>query len=384
MHFEQYFPLGIVRGDAFVGREDEAAWLNRNIQAGVHTLLSAPRRYGKSSLVLYTLEHGHIGFIEIDLQLCRSAKAVEKKIIHGIEQIITQTVKEKDKVLKLAQSFFQKSHKQWKIGLKGFVEVMIEPERYEDIANNILTAFQFLESVLKAEGKKIVFFIDEIQEIHHLVESLEIQGAIRHFAQKTSQIVFIFSGSNRRLLTQMFNNKNMPLYQLCDYMSLNKIPESIYIDYLRKISKKTWNKVISNDVISTILELSGRHPRRTYHLCLYLWRLIDESKKAPVIEDVKKSWEKLIKSELKAVRFFLSKKSTSQLKILTYIALNHHTELTGKDAQRTLNLSSTAISKALQQLEEDDLIEHEDKAYTILDPLLKSVLSQYETELIDP
>lgn len=95
MQFEHHFPLGIAKGESFVGRTDEVLWLQKNIQAGVHTLLLAPRRYGKSSLVLYTLENNDVNYLEIDLQLCRSAKSVEKKVIHGIEKMIAKAVKKK-------------------------------------------------------------------------------------------------------------------------------------------------------------------------------------------------------------------------------------------------------------------------------------------------
>ena len=99
LQFEKYFPLGLARGEAFIGREEESQWLKRNVDAGIHTLLLAPRRYGKSSLVLHTLEKGNLAFIEMDLQLCRSAKSLEKKILHGIAQILGTIVKEKEKIL---------------------------------------------------------------------------------------------------------------------------------------------------------------------------------------------------------------------------------------------------------------------------------------------
>lgn len=280
-------------------------------------------------------------------------------------------------------SFFRKSNKQWKIGFKGFIEFTMEPERFDDVADNILTALEFLESILKTENKKIIFFIDEIQEIYQLQESLEIQGAIRHFAQKTKHVIFIFSGSNRRLLTHMFDDKNMPLYQLCDHITLNRIHREDYINYLRKIAKKTWGYVLADDVISALITISQRHPRRIYHLCLYLWRWVDTHKKVPSVSDIGQVWDKLVKSETKSIRFLLAKRNTSQLKLLVYIALEHRSELMGKVTQKTLNLSSTAISKALQQLEEEDLIVREDHSYDIIDPVMKSVLAQYETELID-
>ena len=292
LQFEHCFPLGIAKGKAFIGREQDAEWLQKNIQAGIHTLLLAPRRYGKSSLVLYTLTNSTTTFAELDLQLCRSAKSIEKKIMRGIEQIISSVVTEKEKILSAAKSFFKKNNKQWKIGLKGFVELTIEPEHYDDVPENILTALQFLEAVLSHENKKAIIFMDEIQEIIQIESSPEIQGAIRHFAQKASCVVFIFSGSNRRMLRHMFNDNTMPLYQLCDVITLDKITEKAYVDYLRKISEATWGTVISDEVIAEIISVSERHPRRIYNVCLYLWRLVG-AKKNCTINHVQQAWKKL-------------------------------------------------------------------------------------------
>jgi len=380
---EQYFPFGIAKMPAFIGREQDESWLEKNMRAGVHTLLLAPRRYGKSSLVLHTLAKGKFPFSELDLQLCRTGKSIEKKIRHGIEQVIFSAVTEKEKILHAAKLFFKKNNKQWKIGLKGFVEVTIEPDRYEDIAENILTSLQFLESVLSQENKKVVIFMDEIQEIINVESSLEIQGAIRHFAQKSSHAVFVFSGSNRRMLRHMFHDNSMPLYQLCDVITLDKIEAKYYQEYLRKISKLTWGFVIADDLIDAIMRLSERHPRRIYNLCLYVWRLIDIQKEKPTIEHIQQAWKKLITADLKGVRYLLSQRNTSQLKVLSYLALKNTRELTSKDAQRITNLSATAIINALQKLEEDDLVERMTSGeYRFIDPVIKAVLTTYEQELI--
>jgi len=226
--------------------------------------------------------------------------------------------------------------------------------------------------------------MDEVQEIIRLELSSEIQGAIRHFAQKTSRVVFVFSGSNRRMLRHMFTDNSMPLYQLCDGITLGKISEKTYVNYLRKVSKKSWKESLSDDIICEIIRLSERHPRRIYNLCLYLWRLSDISGKHPQLKNVNDAWQKLINSEAKGIRYSLSKRNTSQLKLLAYIALDGKSALTGKDAQIATDLSSTALSKALQQLEENDLVErNEHGVLHIVDPVVRDTLALYEKELIN-
>ena len=206
---------------------------------------------------------------------------------------------------------------------------------------------------------------------------------MRHFAQKSKQVTFVFSGSNRRLLRQMFENSSMPLYQLCDHIHLKKISVETYNEYLKLVAKKSLDYPFSNELIAEIIQLSERHPRRMNLLCLYFWRYIDLQQRNPSITDVQIAWQRLIDSEAKNIRFFLSKRNTSELKVLAYISIGNHIHLTSKVAQQTTDLSSTAISKALQHLEEDDLIiKQEDDSYHFVDPVIKAVIEKFERALI--
>lgn len=50
MNPRDYFPLGKAHGKAFCNREYETEWLLKNINSAKHSLVMAPRRFGKSSL----------------------------------------------------------------------------------------------------------------------------------------------------------------------------------------------------------------------------------------------------------------------------------------------------------------------------------------------
>lgn len=384
MQFEHFFPLGIARSEAFIGREEQTDWLSHNVLSGVHTLLMAPRRYGKSSLALHALEKIAVPFVEIDLQFCRTAKSVEKKLIQGLQQLIMRLSQDPERLMKIAKNFFSQSRKSWKIGFRGFVELNIEPDAYDDVVDNILTIFEFVEQVLQVEKKRAVIFIDEVQEICHLEQSQELQGAIRHFAQRSEHLVFIFSGTNRRLLRQMFDNSTMPLYELCDKILLDKISEDTYREYLARVADLSWQQSLPEEVFTQIFALSERHPRRLYNLCLYVWRLCEHQGMPLNKQTVDQAWQLLFEANIRSIRYYLTQKNTSQLRVLALVATGKTQELTSKEAQRRTDLSSTAISKALALLEEEDLLEKDsNKHCTIVDPLIKATLSEYQVVLID-
>ncbi|MFI4956067.1 MAG: hypothetical protein ACHQAX_02535 [Gammaproteobacteria bacterium] len=107
---------------------------------------------------------------------------------------------------------------------------------------------------------KAVFFIDEFQEIGVLPDSSGIEGAIRHVAQESESLCFIFSGSNRHILATMFDDQGSPLYMLCDRINVERIHEKDYVNYLNDVSMKTWKKKLPNEVINEIFNLTEFHP----------------------------------------------------------------------------------------------------------------------------
>lgn len=115
---EQYFPQGIAYEQAFLGREEEKLWLKKNIDQMCHTLLIAPRRFGKTSLILNVLEELKLPFSELNFHLIVSEKSVEKKVIETALNIINQFVSTPEYKLKVVRSFLSRAKKKWTIGFK--------------------------------------------------------------------------------------------------------------------------------------------------------------------------------------------------------------------------------------------------------------------------
>src|SRR5690606_35752077 len=132
-----------------------------------------------------------------------------------------------DQTLNIVRTFFKKRDSKWMIGTQG-VNLVLIPSEHSDTATNIMDALLALENLLRQKKKRAVIFLDEMQEIGEVAEGKGIEGAIRHVAQETKYLSFVFSGSNRHLLSRMFFHKSRPLYKLCDKIVLERIPEADY------------------------------------------------------------------------------------------------------------------------------------------------------------
>lgn len=378
---EQYFPLGIAEGKAFLGREEEIRQLAYNVSQGRHTLLFSPRRYGKTSLARHVIQENKYIFSEIDLFLAIDECAIESRFISGIESLIQTLSGKKEQWFHILLDFFKKADQTWTVGFKG-MQLELRPNTQDDVASNILSLLNALEFLLSKQKKRVVLFVDEFQEISKIKTSKAIEGAIRHFAQASKQVVFIFSGSSRHLLLDIFGNRSRPLYKLCDWITLSRLDRNLYKNYLDKIAQKTWGAPLAEEVFNEIMILSECHPEATYALCGQLW-FSAENKKILTKHDVQKAWQDYVTKHLKQTRQILSANSSGQLKMLILIASGIIKKLTGKESQSKLNLTGPSITKALQALESEDLIEkNPDGSYRIIDPIIKTTLLAFYSDYL--
>lgn len=381
--YKDYFPLGIATGNAFCNRVAERQRLVKNIKARQHTLITSPRRYGKTSLVLFVLEKLGISYAKVDLFVALDAKACEEQLIHGVQQLISKISTKPERVLHLIRDYFAQAKKSWTIGFKG-IQLELVPEKDSDSAVNIRDALLALESVLAKKRQRAVLFIDEFQEIGALPSAKALEGAIRHVAQETKYLLFVFSGSNRHLLTYMFDDKSRPLYMLCERIILDRINENHYVEFINKIALKTWGRHFSVETLSEIFTLTDRHPYYINVLCNALWKACDNKSHPPDAALVKKIWREYIYTERTRISRELSYLSFGQRKILTAISFGHTTELTGKPFLQKVGITGPSVISALDVLEERDLVGlKEDKNYFVIDPLMKASLQFFYQDLFE-
>lgn len=371
MSYEAYFPKGLAKGHAFCNRKSEREKLKQNIKAKQHTLLISPRRFGKTSLVRYTLNELGCLSAQADLFVAVDAKRIEQIILGSIKKIVHEAAGTIENSVRLLTEVFKNMNGQWIIGTKG-INIVLTPDEKSDPAQNIQEALYALEKFLGKKKKKAVFFIDEIQEIAEVAEGKGIEGAIRHVAQEANNIVFIFSGSKRHMLTKMFFDKSRPLYKLCNKLLLDKIHAKDYIEHLNKLAYKKWNKNLSKGTLEEIFELTNLHPYYMNSLCLNLWTSM---KKLPTAKTVYSSWLEIMHAEKLEISREISTLSTGQRKILITISEGYNHGLTSKASLRKLNMSASSISEAIQILEEKDYIEKDGEGrYCFIDPLIRTTL----------
>ncbi len=372
MHTD-YFPLGVASGEGFCNRVNERHWLLTNFKENAHSLIMSPRRYGKTSLVLKAISLAQHPYIQIDFFSSRNIEDIEKEIIKKVGEGLARIMPPSQKFLELIKStmqYFQASLMMQHSGLSIGLQVTANREPHQNIEDILLG----LEKMGEKTNKIIIIFMDEFQEVSNIAEVKAVEGTIRRVAQETKFLRFVFSGSNRHLLSQMFEDSNKPFYLLCEKLKLERIHEKDYLAYINHAAEKRWNKTLEVEVIKDILTVTERHPHYVNRLCRRLWL----EAKPPGKDDVYRTWRQYTAEEVSQVAQDIAGLSDNQRRLL--ITLSRESGVskpTSQEFSKKANMAVPSIRQALEVLVKQDFVFiTEIETYQVLDPVIQVVLSQ--------
>jgi uncharacterized protein len=127
--------------------------------------------------------------------------------------------------------------------------------------------FGFLKE--RSREKPVVIAIDEFQQIARYPET-NVEALLRSKIQQLVDVQFIFSGSDQQLLASMFADSRRPFYQSTQFMYLDVIPETEYVDFIRTRFDQG-SISIENEAASEIMRLTRGHTYYVQFLCNRLY-----------------------------------------------------------------------------------------------------------------
>ncbi|MCK4608858.1 MAG: AAA family ATPase [Gammaproteobacteria bacterium] len=374
MQARDYFPLGLAKGSAFCNRVQEAELLLDNMQYSKHTLLMAPRRYGKSSLAFRAIELSGLPFAEVDFYMARNEAVIANYILNSVIELIGRSLGPVEKLVTLIKRYVKNLHPKINIAANN-IKLELVAEQDSDPATNVKEALLLLESLLEAKKQRAVLFFDEFQNVGIIAKGLGIEAAIRHAAQKMQYLTIIFSGSNRKLLQTMFEDDTRPLYKLCWKLTLERIAADHYAKHITKAAKSSWRQAISENALHEIMQLTERHPYYVNKLCDRIWAYC---KKPATEKDVVSMWQDILVAEKRDAISEIGSLAVGQKNVLLYIAKGNTQGLTGKQAILNMQMTSSSIVTALESLEGKDVVWKADGHYNIINPVVKFYVLKYE------
>ena len=223
-----FYITGRIPEAYFCDREEETAKLVRILTNGGNVLLTSPRRMGKTQLIRHFFEQPEIvgKYYTFYIDIFPTGSIGELTLFMGKEifrQLVPFGKKISNGFLAALQSLS---------GSFGFDPMTGFPKfdlSLGDIRHPELTLeeiFHFLESA----DKPCIFAIDEFQQVTSYQES-NTEALLRSYIQDMTNCHFIFAGSNRHILDNMFASHAKPFYNSADKLYLGEIGREVYTDF---------------------------------------------------------------------------------------------------------------------------------------------------------
>ena len=274
--------------DLFCDREEELQLMLRNCINGTDMTLISQRRVGKTGLVLRLFDE--LRDVRPDIHTIYFDIFASRNIDDFIKLMAEATMKRfpsKTSVGEKLLTFIKSLRPQLSFDtITGEPQLQIAYQTAHEKEFTLKGLFEFLDR----QNEKIVIAIDEFQQIRDYPEQ-NMEALLRTYIQQTHNLCFIFCGSKKHMMADIFANEKKPFYNSTIFVSLDKISEESYSSFIRRLFNER-QRSITDEALQFILDWTRRHTYYTQQLCHTIYANDSES---ITIDDVKLACEELMK-----------------------------------------------------------------------------------------
>ena len=274
--------------ELFCDREEELQLMLRNCINNTDMTLISQRRMGKTDLILRLFDElsesqQEIHTIYLDISVSRSIDDFIKLLAEATMKSFQPQTSIGDKLM----TFIKSLRPQLSFdNITGDPQLQITYQTAHEKEYTLRSLFEFLDN----QDEHIVIAIDEFQQIRDYPEK-NMEALLRTYIQQTHHLTFIFCGSKKNLMADIFSNEKKPFYNSTAFVSLDKISEVSYSTFIRKLMNER-GRNITDEAIQFILEWTRRHTYYTQQLCHTIYA---NGSTDITIDDVKQACQQLMK-----------------------------------------------------------------------------------------
>lgn len=362
--------------EAFTDREEEIGELVSDMRNGQNVLVYAPRRYGKSSLVLRAAQEAMrrktlVGYCDLMMTPTkeRLAAALAKTIYSDIASPVGQAFER-------AADLFR--------SLRVRPTIEVDPSdgslrfsfqigrRRTDIDDTIERLLELLGELAAERKRRVVIVFDEFQEIIALDK--RFPNLLRAVFQAQPEVSHVYLGSKRHLLERIFNDRNEPFWRSAKQLEIGPIAPAAFAPFLRDRFTAT-GKGITDDGLQRLLEVTAGHPYGTQELAYFLWELVALGGEASAT-DVEEAVGRVVRSEHNHFAQLWDDAPRAQRLVLLALADEPTRSVYSADYHERHELPATpTLQTALAGLIRKEIVGRgEEREYRIIEPFLSEWL----------
>ena len=356
---------GYVGPEYFCDRVEETKMLVDFLTNGNNMALMSPRRLGKTDLIKHCFEQPAIkdkyytfvidiyatdsfrDFVNIfGKSILEALKPKGRKVWEGFLNVLSS--------IRSDISFDINGNPIWGLG----VGAMVPPQ----------TTLDEIFSYLSSADKHCLVAIDEFQQIVYYHDNKNVEAALRTQIQKCTNANFVFAGSQRHLMCEMFLSPARPFYQSVVPMSLHPIPLEHYWAFAEPRFAISGNRRITREVVEQVYH-------RFYGVTANIQRIMNllymrtPAHETCTVDMIDEAISTYLQMSSEAYATLLRQMPEKQRNVLLAIASEGRVKNIsgGKFVHKYRLPSTSSVVSAVKGLLEKDFITQEDSEYFIYD-----------------
>lgn len=361
-----FITSGYISEEYFCDRVAETKKLTKLLLNGNNVVLMSPRRLGKTGLLYHTF--------------------AQKEICEAYNTFIIDIYSTKtldDLVFEIGNAILSSLKSKGRKAMERFLDIVssLKPGVSFDIMGNATwnleqgvihapsyTLDQIFE-YLNSSGKRNIVAIDEFQQIMYYPEK-NVEETLRTYIQRCRNAVFVYSGSERHLLSEMFNSPARPFYASTTPLPLGCIDKEKYKEFVTLHFRKA-----SRDIVPEVVDyVYERFEGITWFMQKTMNQLFSDTENGETctLEMVEIALKEIIDSISTIYEDLLYQLTSRQKELL--VAINREGKakaLTGSKFIKKYHLSSpSTIQTTIKALMEKQLVTRNLDTYEVYDKFL--------------
>ena len=354
--------------ELFCDRQNESQSLIKSITNQENVVLTSPRRVGKTGLIYHCFNHESIKdhYITVSIDILHTTSFQEFILELGCA-VFNSVAKRSERLMKYFTTGLRSLS-----GSFGFDPATGSPTFDIKLGQISMPEYTLDEifSYLENADKPCIVAIDEFQQVLKY-QGVNMEALLRGRIQKLQNTNFIFAGSERRIMNEMFFSDKRPFFQSATLLQLEPIALPVYKEFVVQHFRNA-DKDIDEAAIEWAYQQYDGITMYTHKLFHDAFAETEEGETCTTT-DMQQISYLLIQQNAKRLQELLAYVSEQQKELLYAIAADRQTtQLTSSAFVKRHHLkSASAVQSAAKKLLEFDLITEQSKTYSISDPLLR-------------
>lgn len=355
----------------FCDRIEETKIMTSTLYNGRNITLISPRRLGKTGLIWNTFHHiksENKDAICIYIDIFPTKSQSEFVRILGTAVLNETLSKSKmlgKKMLEMLGSLRPVLGVDALTGMPN-VTLNVDPTQSEMTIRSIFTYLNKIQ-------REVFIAIDEFQQINEYPES-GTEAMLRSYIQFSHNIHFIFSGSKKHIMSEMFTSPQRPFYQSTDILNLAPLNEETYYQFANRFFEAR-KGVLDREVFHELYDIYDGY---TWYIQSVLNRLYEKFRTVSSSTQLRETILNVVESKKPQYESLVMFLTDNQFSLLRAVAKERVAEQPmGKEFIKKHGLSgSSSVKTALDVLCEKELLYRMPEGYIVYDRFMNQWLQR--------